>query len=95
MALKITLDYMPGQFLEDETYSIDISSGGLYFISHIDLRPGDRVQVMIIPLHNSLIEFGMTLKTSAVVLRSKKLGEGNRQSLVAAQFQSQPQWSVF
>jgi hypothetical protein len=94
MALKITLNYLPGQFLEDETYSIDIGSGGLYFLSNIDLRPGDRFQVKIIPLLNSLVEFGMTLNTSAVVLRSRKIKESKQQVLVAAQFQSPPQWSA-
>lgn len=92
MALKIILDNLPGKILEDHTYSIDISSGGLYFISHIDLQPGDRFQMNIIPLHNSIIEFGMILNTSGVVLRSKRMGSSVKRSLVAAKFQSPPQW---
>lgn len=94
MALKIKLHYLQGQFLEDDTYSIDISSGGLYFLSNIDLRPGDRFRLTIIPLLTSLIEFGMTLNSSAVVLRSKKLEERKGKTLVSAQFQSPPQWEA-
>ncbi len=94
MALKIKLNYLPGQFLEDDTYSIDISSGGLYFLSNIDLRPGDRFRLKIIPLLNSLIKFDMTLNTSAVVLRSKELDERKGKRLVAAQFQTPPQWEA-
>ncbi len=92
MAIKISLDNLQEQVLEDDTYSIDISSGGLYFISNLDLRPGDRLKVKIIPLHYSIIEFGMILNASAVVLRARKLQDRTKQNLVAAKFQSVPHW---
>lgn len=94
MAIRISLDNLQGLVLEDDTYSIDISSGGLCFLSEIDLKPGDRLHIAIIPLHHSIVECGMKLNTSAIVLRSSEIEDKNKKNLVAVKFQSKPQWEA-
>lgn len=92
MAIQISLDHLQGPSLKEETHSINISSGGLCFISKMDLRAGDRVRVKIIPLHRSLMDPTMILSSSVIILRSHKRSDRSHEYLVAGRFQSVPQW---
>ncbi len=75
---------------EDETYSINISSGGIFFSSRIDLKEGDTVYLNIIPLNVPLIEYGMVMKATAKVLRTDKGGTDFLMTYAAARFNSVP-----
>ncbi|MEW5805880.1 MAG: PilZ domain-containing protein [Acidobacteriota bacterium] len=93
MAVKIMKIHSSGEVQEDDTYSIDISSGGIYFCSNLDLRAGDRIEVRIIPPTSSISEFGMALKASAVVLRSSQ-EENDSTTFAAARFDAIPSWEA-
>ncbi len=75
---------------EDETYTINVSSGGIFFSSRIDLKEGDTVYLNIIPLSVPLLEYGMVIKATATILRTVREKVDIPITYAAARFKSAP-----
>lgn len=90
MPVRVNRSKSASQLDEDDTYCINVSSGGIFFSSQLDLQEGEKIDLQIMPLSIPIAEFGLVIRASATVLRALKESTGLPLHYIAARFDSAP-----